>query len=207
MTLTMALATDEMILFATDRRRTSMRDNSIYYDDMKKLYKVNDRVFIMFGGDMNITVSCREHLQEKTLNNATVQAVSLLVRKYLRGLLKDKGDMEQDIIIGGIGDGNKIVIASMSHTDNYKPEYTVPKIGEFRWKVCYADVNPHEYIQSAVDELIENSDVLTIDKIKEMAAYAIRKVSENDIYVSSTYNIDHIIKGETINNGDTYNGQ
>lgn len=68
-----------------------------------------------------------------------------------------------------------------------------PDVGHFKWNLCYAYESPNEHIEQATAEVVENDEVLTIDKVKEIAADSIRKVSEKDGYVSATYDLDYIV--------------
>jgi hypothetical protein len=53
MTLIAAFVTDKFILFASDRRRTSVEDNREFYDDMRKIYRINEEVIVGGVGDGN----------------------------------------------------------------------------------------------------------------------------------------------------------
>jgi hypothetical protein len=55
-------------------------------------------------------------------------------------------------------------------------------------------VSPNPIIQEEVSKLIANGEVLSIEKVKSIAREMMEQVSEKDSFVSSSYDIDTIIR-------------
>lgn len=192
MTVVIGLLTDKYVVFAADNRRVNTEDISEYYDDMRKHYRVNDRVIVGFSGDYNETVACIQFLQTHDKEDSYVEDIAELLRGFLADRLKDDADLQQTVFIGGVGKDDKMTLITTSHREGYEIEQLTPEAGHFLWNLAYANESPHDHIQAAINDLSEKDEVLTVDKVKEIAAESIRKVSETDAYVSATYDLDYI---------------
>lgn len=192
MTLLLALATDKFIVFAADKRYTVIEDINEYYDDMRKHYRVNDNVIIGFSGDYNTTVACINHLKKQSFGRATVYAIAVKTKRFLKQKLKNDTDMQQTVFIGGIGDGNKITLVSMNHKDNFTLEKIIPGENHFKWSLAYADISPEPVIKQEINQVIQLQEALSPERVIMIAKKCIKYVSERDNYVSENYDVDTI---------------
>lgn len=194
MTVVVSLATDNFVVFAADRRRVCVDNENEFYDDMRKHCRVNNQVIIGFSGDYDTTLKCIQYLKEQTLENATVQAVSTKIRRFLKDELKKNKEMQQTVIVGGIGDGNKITLIQMNHRNNFQIDKVVPGKDHFNWRLAYANVSPEPIIEKELTKINAAKEILTVEKAIDIAAKCITYVGKQDNYISESYDVDFITK-------------
>lgn len=193
MTLVMGFATDNYVVFAADRRCTSVENENEYYDDMRKHLRINKKVIAGFSGDFNTTLKCIQHLRKQSLENSTVQAVSFNIRRFLKSQHRKDNKMEQTVIVGGIGAKNKITLIQMTNKDKFQLKKIVPGTNHFNWFLAYADVSPEPIIEKEIHELNEMGESLTAQKAIEIAVKSVKYVSGKDKFVSPSYDIDFLV--------------
>lgn len=194
MTLLVAFATNDFVYFSGDNRITQVDDESIYHDNIRKVYSINDHVMFAFTGDYNVTVSLVNFIKKQSFSNSNVQAISRKISRYLREIKKEDSEMLQGIIVGGIGDGNKITMISMGQEDNFKLKKVIPERDHIKWETRSAIINPHEYIDERVKTFTENGKNLNLENVEEIVSNVYKYVSDNDDYVSPTYNKGYILR-------------
>lgn len=193
MTVIIAFATNDYVLFATDRRTTNMLDTSEYYDVVLKSQKINDSVILAFSGDTYISDDSKEFLKSQDLSKANVQAVARKIRRHLKKVKEDKPDMQQTVIIGGIGDGNRVTLIQLRYINDFKIEKFVLNPNEYRYLTAFADEEVVPYLEDGINTLMDNEEGLTIENVSELTKEIIKNISEVDSFISPTYDINYII--------------
>lgn len=192
MTMIVAFVTSDFVLFASDRRRTSVIDESEFYDDTRKIFRVNNNTIIGFSGDVNLNMYCIEYLQKQEFSNTTVQAIARKMSNFLKKKLKEDSSIQQGLMIGGLGDGNKPTIIEMNERENFRLNKVAPRSSEIKWQIILSEVSPHDFITNKVTKLADSGNPFTTDTVGKIAIDSIDFVSKQDKYVSPTYNLDYI---------------
>ncbi len=193
MTLLLAFATTDFVYFSGDNRITQVDDEKVYHDDIRKVYRINNHAMFAFSGDYNVTVSLTNFIKSQSFLNSNVQAIARKISRYLRNILNENKMIQQGVFIGGVGDGNKITMINMGHEDNFKLKKIVPEQDHIKWEIRSSIISPYEYIDESVKTSVANGEIIDLDKIEKIVAGVYKFVSDNDAYVSPTYNKDYIL--------------
>ena len=194
MTAIIAVATDEFVVLAGDKRATYLNRKG-YRDDESKLYRINQEVVMGTSGHIHVTAECIEFLQSQHLEKATVQGVALKVRQFFRRKLKEEENISKIVILAGIGDGNKITVINMHHEDDFKFGYFIPTDDEYHTVISVPQYDFHDYLDKAIDEVDQEEDI-NINNVSEVLTKTIKHVSEHDSSVSAESDIAFIKKNK-----------
>ncbi|UOQ86195.1 hypothetical protein [Gracilibacillus salinarum] len=182
MSLVIAIAMHDKVVISGDYKAVSFKDESKTLSGINKVFRFNDKVAFGLTGDLNVMIELNNYLSEQQSKKpkATVQAVAGMIRRYLRKALAANPDLQQRVIVAGIGNGNKITIIEMSHEDNYKGQTYAPKPSEAVWRVMYSNVSAEPFIAKAFGELSDYSSQRLISLLSGVNA----EVASKDSYVS-----------------------
>ncbi|AXY05504.1 hypothetical protein CUC43_00480 [Bacillus thuringiensis LM1212] len=175
MTLLTAIVKGNQCVLSGDYRRTSVIDETEYYDDVEKVVRANKNILIGFSGDVFFSRIIGPKIFSLIKENFTVDDVAIEISK----LLKDNAapTTQQTIFIVGKGSDGEAAIIEVSHHNAF--EFIKYK-GEIHWRYSMSKVDPGELIRSNVYELDEN-----IESLISFAKEVNHEVSQTDNWVSS----------------------
>ena len=191
MTVNIAFATEKYVIMASDKRMTNTKDTSEYYDTMHKTFKVNPNVYVSLSGDTNVSTSCLYHLKGLDLQQATVQAVTTRIKRFLKQEYKNNPNIQQSIIVAGKGDGNKMTLSSVRHDG--KGKKIVLKPNEYRYLTNYANVPVIPLLEEQIKPLVEQGQIFNINAVGDVIGNVIKEVANKDTFVSPDYDISYLI--------------
>ncbi|MCC2250383.1 hypothetical protein JUJ52_10440 [Virgibacillus sp. AGTR] len=153
MSLVMTIAMHDFVVMSSDLRAVHVEDEQIKKEGVRKVFRFNEKVVYGLTGDLDVFDDLNTHLSEHKSEKANVQAVSRIIRKYLRKRLDDNSEIQLRAHIAGIGDGNKVTIIELNHDDNYKQHKTLPGPEDAYWRTMYCRVPPMPKIEERFGEL------------------------------------------------------
>ena len=183
MTLIISVAYKDFVLVLGDRRQTHIENEDIYFDDMNKIFQVNDKVLLGYAGDVWVIDYLKSVLT--VTSKETVQSVARKIRKIIRSIKKD---MYFTVHIAGVSDSGKNELILITHRDGFKLNRIVVPNDEIRWLVS----GPNIDAESMFAERYENLNEVNIDTIRSLAIQINQEVAEKDKTVSATCDVLHI---------------
>ncbi|WP_339216706.1 hypothetical protein [Ornithinibacillus sp. FSL M8-0202] len=194
MTLLAAFATDQFTVFVGDKRRTNVEDYNEYYDDMRKVFKINDRVIVGFSGDFEVTLDCLRYIVQLPILDFDVTRVAHELKIYLAEKQKMDNELQQTVILSGIDSSENVAIITMNHDNSFELSEVIPDEGHFNWQLALADINPHEFISESINTIIESDSELDLNRVIELAKDTVSYVSKDDRFVSDNFDIEYLVK-------------
>jgi hypothetical protein len=184
--LVMSIFTEDFIVMSGDHRRIHVEDESNFFDDTPKIFKVNDRVLIGLAGDVSASIWLSKVMKVKS--RSSMDYVTKHISKMYRKLQEKQPDVYASAHISGIGDSGKVKYASLSHEDNFKAHYIIPAPGEIKWQYSFHKVNPGELIECLYEDIKEVSP----ETIGKLLSEVNSEVGKNDVGVSKVCDIRSI---------------
>jgi hypothetical protein len=186
MSLVMGFITPYCVVMSGDYRKVAVHDTSIYYDDARKLFHVNNNVLIGLTGDYHVSQQLLYFLAHQKLDKATANAVARICRQWLRKNTAE--DVRQRIMIAGKADNGKPVIIALNHSDRFKLHFCSASPGRIEWKIIHANVNPLPIVNEEYERLNE----ITPETLAEMARKVNERVAVKDSFVSAKCDVVYI---------------
>ncbi|NMM52048.1 hypothetical protein [Paenibacillus aquistagni] len=203
MTLIAAFSTPHFAVMIADRRRTQL-DTGVYYDDVRKLHRVNDKAIVGFAGIYHHDGAGRFiGMAERTINNCMfriekdtpVDVVAQIYSQYVIGRIRSgvpKEIFEITFHLAGIDSNDRYVLARVSHFEDFEPIIVEPQANGVIWGLSIADYSPSAWLNEQVSVMGDKS----VEKVERLAKSVLLHTSQRDKYVSESYDI-LVMKADT----------
>ena len=183
MSLVMSIFTEDFIVMSGDQRRIHVEDESIFFDDTPKVFKINERVLVGLAGDVSASSWLSKVMKVKP--RSSLDYVAKHIAKKYRELKDKQPDVYASAQIAGVGDNGKVKFAYLSHEDNFKVRYVIPPPGEIKWQYSFHKVNPGELI----GKLYKDVEEVSPESIGNLLSKVNTEIGKSDVGVSEMCDI------------------
>jgi hypothetical protein len=177
MTLLIGIIRDNQCVLSGDFRRTNVQDTEEFYDDIGKIYKVNNNILIGYSGDLKVMAKLSTYFDKGVKPNTTLESAARRIKGWVNKNIEPADHLT--VLLVGKADNGKPAIFNISHREKYrikKRSYTGSE--NINWEFVYANVCPE--IESKLSSLGG-----TIQELEELCRTLNYEVSIVDSWVSN----------------------
>lgn len=183
MTMIASFATQDYALMVSDLRRTNMNDLTEFYDDCPKTQKINDNILVGYSGNAELAKNILNFLTPQFPVNASIEFIASVLKRQIEilsamDIMKNELDVTFHLV--GTDETGQMSLTQISQFNGFDYKFIKPLKNEIKWTISYAGYDPEQWLSKRIN----NSNGLTLGKLKKIATDLILHTSKKDKFVS-----------------------